>query len=260
MKKINIILNTKGGVGKSTISIILCQLLAYRNIDFKYIEIDNSNDTTKALERSETFKNKMISIMTDKADEELYAATFEALKEDKVIIVDIGGGTDTREIIDLINEQFTHMNSEINFILPFENSYKQMPNLLNTYNLIDNPENTYFVKNKVIPFKDKKDEYIFFEGSKIKGVENYRKKINPINKVFEVNLSDLHGIAEISKETILDVAALAMQYSKDEAHKMFISEYEMAEYVSMMTRFTNSENCLKDIQQLNEEFEELFNE
>lgn len=260
MKKINIVLNTKGGVGKSTVSIILAQILAYRNIDFKYIEIDNSNDTTEGLENSEVFKNKMISIKTNKADEELYAATFEALKENKVIIVDVGGGTDTAELISLINEQFTHISCEINFILPFENSLKQMSNLENTYNLINNFENTYLVKNKVIQFKDKADEYIFFEGSKIKGVNNFRKKINPLNKVFEVNLSDLHGIAEITKETILDVAALAMQYSKDEAHEIFMNDYEIAEYVSMMTRFTNSQNCLKEIQKLSNEFEELFNE
>ena len=126
MKKINLVVNTKGGVGKSTISLILCQLLAYRVMEFKYIEIDNSNDTTQSLSNSEVFKDRTASIKTAAAQEELFKATLEAVKENKIVVIDVGGGTDTNELINLIKEQFSHLEDEINFILPFENSYKQM--------------------------------------------------------------------------------------------------------------------------------------
>lgn len=177
MKKINLVVNSKGGVGKSTISLILCQLLAYRGIEFKYIEIDNSNDTTQSLSNSEVFKDRTISIKTASAQEELFKATFEAVKENKIVVIDVGGGTDTNELINLIKEQFSHLENEINFILPFENSHKQIGNLINTYSLIGQPENIYLIKNKVIKYTDKKDPYIFFEGDEKLGIKSIRKEL-----------------------------------------------------------------------------------
>lgn len=258
MKKINLIVNSKGGVGKSTISLILCQLLAYRGIEFKYIEIDNSNDTTQSLSNSEIFKDRTISITTANAQEELFKATFESLKENKIVIIDVGGGTDTNELINLIKEQFSHLENEINFILPFENSHKQIGNLINTYSLIGQPENIYLIKNKVIKYTDKKDPYIFFEGDEKLGIKSIRKELKQKNKVFEVCFSEQNQIAEITKESMLDVATLALQYSSSEAHNLFMQKDDMQEYLKGMTRYANSKKSLDEILVLNDEFEELI--
>lgn len=258
MKKINLLVNTKGGCGKSTISLILCQLLAYRGIEFKYIEIDNSNDTTQSLINSEVFKDRTISIKTSSAQEELFKATFEAIKENKIVVIDVGGGTDTNELISLIKEQFSHLENEINFILPFENSHKQMGNLINTYSLIGQPENIYLIKNKVIKYTDKKDPYIFFEGDEKLGIKSIRKELKQKNKVFEVCFSEQNQIAEITKESMLDVATLALQYSSSEAHNLFMQKDDMQEYLKGMTRYANSKKSLDEILVLNDEFEELI--
>lgn len=258
MKKINLVVNSKGGVGKSTISLILCQLLAYRGIEFKYIEIDNSNDTTQSLSNSEVFKDRTISIKTASAQEELFKATFEAVKENKIVVIDVGGGTDTNELISLIKEQFSHLENEINYILPFENSYKQIGNLIDTYSLIAAPENIFLIKNKVIKYADRKDPYIFFEGDEKLGIKSIRKELKQKNKVFEVCFSEQNQISEITEESMLDVATLALQYSSSEAHNLFMQKDDMQEYLKGMTRYANSKKSLDEILVLNDEFEELI--
>ena len=255
---IYLILGTKGGIGKTTVTTLLCQVAALRGLDFEYIELDNSNDSTTSLANSKIFENRMSSCKTSKAQAELFNATFKAIKENKTVFCDVGGGLDTVELIDLVLEEFSHL--DIKFILPFENSYKQMKNLKDTYNFINIPEKIYLVKNKVINYKDEKDEYIFFEGSKELGIDSVRKEINPINKVFETALSDLNQIAEITQESILDLAQIAMQYSPAEASDVFMEDAkDINEYNQLMQRYSKSAKCLKEIEKLNLEFEELFN-
>ena len=256
-KKIIIVLGTKGGCGKTTTSINLCMVAAHRGLDFEYIEIDNSNDTSSTLKNSKVFQNKMISIKTSKAQEELYKATFKALKENKTVIVDIGGGLDTVEIVELLKSEFEHI--DIDYILPFENSYKQMQNLINTYAYIDNEVSTYLLKNKVIKHKHDKDPFIFFEGDKKQGIKSVKSELKPKNKVFEMYLSDQLQIAEITEESMLDLAQEALEYTKEEAHEIFMdSAADMVEYEQLMQRYSKATKSLKEIEILSEEFAELF--
>ncbi len=259
MKKIFIILNSKGGVGKTATTLSLCQVASLKGRDFEYIELDNSNDTTKSLSNSSVFKDKMSSLKTSKAQEELFKASWKALKEDKLVFIDVGGGTDTLDVISLLKEEFAHHN--ICYLLPFENSVKQMDNLMNTYSFIDNPEKIYLIKNKVIKSKESKDPFRFFEGDKALGVKSYRKEINPLNKVFEIFLSDSQQFPEITKESMLDLAALARQYTRVEAEAEFMqTAASMQEYTELMQQYSKSELCFKEILAIAEEFAELFND
>ena len=259
MKKIFVTLNDKGGVGKSTLCLNLAMVAALRGFDFEYIELDNSNNTSASLSNSSVFKNKMTSVKTSKAQEELFKASWKALKENKYVFIDVGGGLDFNEVASLLKEQFAH--HDICFLLPFENSIKQMDNLVNTYNFIDNPEKTYLVKNKVIQSKDARDPFRFFEGDKALGVKSYRKEINPLNKVFEMYLSDSQQLPEITKESMLDLSALARQYTRAEADKEFSeTSKDMKQYVELMQEYSKSEMCLKEILAISEEFAELFDD
>jgi hypothetical protein len=78
------------------------------------------------------------------------------------------------------------------------------------------------------------------------------------NKVFEVCFSEQNQIAEITKESMLDVATLALQYSSSEAHNLFMQKDDMQEYLKGMTRYANSKKSLDEILVLNDEFEELI--
>lgn len=258
MGKIFVTSSSKGGVGKTLTTLSLCQVASLKGLDFEYIEIDNSNNTSISLSNSKTFKNKMLSVATLKAQEELLKACWKALKQGKLIFIDVGGGSDTVEVINLIKDEFSH--NDICYLLPFENSLKQMGNLINTYSLIDNPEKTYLIKNKVLRGKEK-DAFRFFEGDKALGIKSIRKELNSPNKVFEIYLSDSQQLPEVTQECMLDLASLAMEYARVEADRNFTeSSKDMQEYVFMMQEYTKSEMCLKEITSIAEEFKELFEE
>lgn len=256
MKKLNIITGFKGGIGKSTISINLCMVAAHKGLEFEYLELDSSNNTSKSFINSKVFKNRMSSCKVTEAQEELFKATFKALKEDKIVFIDVGGGLDSVELLTLIKDEFSH--HQLNFILPLENSVKQMDNLINTYNYIDRPNDIYLVKNKVI---NDDDPYRFFEGDKKLGVKSIRKELSPVNKVFEVYLSDSQQFPEITKESMLDLSQIAIQYTREEAEKIFMDEAkDINEYNHLMQKYSKSINCLKEIEALSIEFQDLFNE
>lgn len=258
MKKLYIIAQDKGGVGKTTTALSLCQVAAYRGLDFEYLELDNSNNTPLSLVNSKTFQNRMLSCKVSQAQEELLKATFKAIKMNKIVFIDLGGGMDSIEIIELIKEEFSH--HEIGYILPFENSLKQMENLVNTYNHISDQANTFLVKNKVIDGKEE-DPFIFFEGDKALGVKSYRNIIKPENKVFQLYLNPKIQLPEITKECMLDLSELAIQYPRIEADLLFMDEAkDMNEYNELMQKYSKSEASLKEIKRLNEEFKELFDE
>ncbi len=257
MKKINITAGTKGGIGKTFLAQILAQTAAYRGINFEYIEIDSSNNSISSLENSEVFKNRMTSVTLDKAEEEIIKATFKALKENKIVFIDLGGGLDTIEIISIIKENFSHL--EINYLLPFENNYKMMRNLVDTFDFIDDEKNTFLIKNKVLKMKNGIDPYTFFEGDKLKGIESIREVINSKNKVFEVFLSENLQYADITKESTLDLAAVAMGQTPEVAEKEFMEE-DINEYLKLTQRYLKSKAALSEIKYLSEEFDELFND
>ncbi|MCD6257969.1 MAG: hypothetical protein J7J31_00035 [Helicobacteraceae bacterium] len=262
MKNIKVVLNGKGGVGKTHISSLLAQIAAYRGLDFMYVEIDSTNKTADFYKNSEVFKGRIETILPGQAREKLYEVVYTAKKQGKLCIVDVGGGTDSASMIDRINESFAHMKNDIDFIIPFENNPMYMSVLKETYEELDSPENIYLVKNKVINFKQKslKDEYIFFEGNKKRGVKSFRKELDPLNKVFEVfNSPENVGISLLHNECILDTAQTAIQYTREEADSIAMEE-ELDEYMELMVRYENAALCLEEIQKASDEFKELFDD
>ena len=256
MKKIFVSLGSKGGIGKTNTTINLCQVAAHRGLDFEYLELDNSNNTSNTLDKSSVFSGRMSSCKVTQAQEELFKAIWKAMKENKIIFCDIGGGTDTMQLIELLNEEFGH--HDIAYILPFQNSNKQMSNLLETYNKIDKKESIYLVKNQV---KSEDDKFRFFEGDKALGIESYRKKINPKNTVFKIFDSDIQQLPENTNQCMLDLCELAIQYSREKAETVFLEKAkDMNEYNALMQKYTVAAGCLKEIERLNTEFDELFSE
>jgi hypothetical protein len=262
MKKIKVILNGKGGVGKTHISSLLAQIAAYRGLDFMYVEIDSTNKTADFYKNSEVFKGRIETILPEQAREKLLEVVYNAKKRGKLCIVDVGGGTDSATITARINESFAHIKSDIDFIIPFENNPMYMDVLKETYRELASPENTFLVKNKVINFKQSslKDEYIFFEGNKKRGVKSLRKELNPLNKVFEVfNSPENVGISLMHNECILDTAQTAIKYTWEEAEAIAMEE-ELDEFMDLMIRYENAALCLDEIQKASDEFAELFDD
>ena len=253
MSKLIVVANDKGGVGKTNTSLALCYVLKSLEKDFRLVEIDSSQDSSEFLSKSE-LKDNLLSVDTKGASEELYKALFELLQnEDMTIVIDAGGSEDSRAVINMV-KKLEYENTS--WLIPIQNSKKQQPNLENTYNLIDKPNNTYVVKNQV----QKDDAYIFFEGSKRLSQKSMRDKLNLENNVFEIPASPLFEIAEAESHTLFDASSLAMTYSAKEAQKAFMAKNDPEYFVEMMSKFRISEDSFELLSELKNQFEEFLND
>lgn len=209
MKNIAII-NTKGGVGKSTLAFhILPAILADRN--FSILEIDNNNKTTTAFSNTQILKGKITSVNIDEGMQRLEELVINnMLDEDKISVIDAGGGDDSLRVIHSFIEQ--DLTADTLFVIPFMPDFVQLKNLVDTYNVLPSEAKILVVLNNA----DLSDpDHLMF----VKGNEDF--EIPDISSTFEhfaiCPKSPLFSYAASrNKETIKDLALLASQYNKNE--------------------------------------------
>lgn len=209
MKNIAII-NTKGGVGKSTLAFhILPAILANRN--FSILEIDNSNNTTTAFSNTQILKGKITSVNIDEGMQRLEELVINnMLDEDKISVIDAGGGDDSLKVIHSFIDQ--DLLADTLFIIPFMPDFVQLKNLVDTYNVLPSEAKILVVLNNA----DLSDpDHLMF----VKGNEDF--EIPDISSTFThfavCPKSPLFSYAASrNKETIQDLALLASQYNKNE--------------------------------------------
>jgi len=210
MKKNIAVINTKGGVGKSTIAFhVLPAILADRN--FEIIEIDNNNKTDETFLNTQILKGKVTSFNIEEGTQKLEELVVtNMLYEDKISVIDAGGGDDSKKVIDAFIEQ--NLIDDTLFIIPFTPDFAQLKNLVDTYNIL--PE-----KAKIIVVLNNADindpDHIMF----IKGNEDYEipniSTIFPYFAICPKSTLFSYSVAR-NKETISDLALLATQYNQDE--------------------------------------------
>lgn len=130
----------------------------------KIVEIDDNNN-------SNVFKElgvESVSVTTDKSDEAFGEAMLEQCRGDiDRLIVDAGGGNDTKKVLNSISD----MKDEFLFIIPIGKSMSQLKNAIDTYELINLPDNTVFCLNNVSDISKVEDEFLFWYGSKELGIK-----------------------------------------------------------------------------------------
>ncbi|ATB68197.1 hypothetical protein SJPD1_0063 [Sulfurospirillum diekertiae] len=209
MKNIAII-NTKGGVGKSTLAFhVLPAILADRN--FEIIEIDNNNKTTTTFLNTQILKGKITSLNIAEGTQKLEELVVtNMLDEDKISVIDAGGGDDSLKVIHSFIDQ--DLIADTLFIIPFMPDFVQLKNLVDTYNVLPDTAKILVVLNNA----DLSDpDHLMF----IKGHEDY--EIPDMESTFThfavCPKSPLFSYAASrNKETIKDLALLASQYNKNE--------------------------------------------
>lgn len=209
MKNIAII-NTKGGVGKSTLAFhVLPAILADRN--FEIIEIDNNNKTTTAFLNTQILKGKITSLNIAEGTQKLEELVVtNMLDEDKISVIDAGGGDDSLKVIHSFIDQ--DLISDTLFIIPFMPDFVQLKNLVDTYNVLPSEAKILVVLNNA-DLSDP-DHHMF-----VKGNEDF--EIPDISSTFThfavCPKSPLFSYAASrNKETIKDLALLASQYNQKE--------------------------------------------
>jgi len=202
---IKFVLSTKGGVGKSVISTQILTLLDENNKEIEIYEIDNNN---KTMLNNSSLKIK--NFQANKAEEALDEAIFEALADpNKEVVVDAGGGDDTKKIIKAI-QKVNYTNAT--YYIPINSDLEQQKNLIDTINLIkdlDQKAKINIVLNRAHSLQEEaiKEQFINLFGSEKYQIEGVINKISKdIEKVYAIEDNNILQIVKnIYKTTIKDI-------------------------------------------------------
>ena len=178
---IYIVVNTKGGVGKSTVAYQALPLVLDNIIN---VEIDSSQSSKLTNSNLENYSYNAATIAdaVDKID-------FKSV--DKNIIVDIGADENTRKFfndIDIIED----LKEQIKWIIPLNHDIEYMQNVITTYNLIksfDSKADISLVLNRVRKFDESeiKNQFKALFGD---------ESLNLPNRLHEMKISNIYMLAE----------------------------------------------------------------
>jgi len=170
MSNVLVVVNTKGGVGKSTIASQVLPIL-FRDTDkkIKVYELDDNNRTY--------YKNSKIEFNTlkvSRTEDVIDDVNIDLMLDENVInIIDAGGGNDTKAVLDGIQKAEL---KGLTYFIPLNDDFEQFENTKLTIELIrsfDNNAKIFLIFNRTISFKidEIKSQFIAFFGSEDYGIE-----------------------------------------------------------------------------------------
>lgn len=176
MDNVLVVVNTKGGVGKSTIaSQVLPVLFRDANKKIRIYEIDDNNRTFYENSKLE-FRTLKIEKTEEAIDEVQFALD---LGEDIINIVDAGGGNDTKAVLTSIRKAKL---KDLTYLIPINDDFEQFDNVKNTIEFIrdfDASSKIFLIFNRVISLEmdDIKKQFIAFFGSDEYGIKGRMEEI-----------------------------------------------------------------------------------
>lgn len=255
---IYIIVNSKGGVGKSLTSINLACLLHAQNRNFKVVELDNNNTSIVFNNSDFLTQDKAISLKLDQKDRAISDMLFDVMSDESLdFILDVEGGDGTFKILDAVKS----IQIPKTYIIPTLRIKKYLKNALDTYEYIDDFENTFFVLNQYQKLQNIKSEFKYFFGDKDMGI----KPVSPLfksAKVIYIAWSDLHQVAEDDEQTILDLANISRDVTEAEARatSFQLAAGDRDKFAALIAQYQNSQDAQKLFEELQESTSPLFQE
>ena len=230
MAKIFIVLNTKGGTGKTTSALhilpVTAYLEGYRNINYYQLDDNNKVDIqSKAINIKNYTINNTDNVM-DKVELDI------ALDSETINIIDIGGGNDTKIVLNYLKTESEIKKEDINFFIPITTNLSQQKNLQDTIELIkdshSNPK-IILILNEVIDLKNYKEEFINIFGDEVYEIAPITDLIEEsCKKVIKIEKDNLYQVMEYKKKTLLDgyINALEIDKNKEELKQQYVNEYK----------------------------------
>ena len=186
-----VIVNTKGGVGKTTIGLHVLPVLFETN-SINYFQIDNNN---KNIIKTNTLNIKEFKI--NKLTEALAEIEFS---DNDINIIDAGGGDDTKAVL---TELADSILENLIFIIPVSKNLSIRHNIIETVNLInekfENPVISLFLNFKTT--SNPKEEFINIYGSDIYNISSLKIHTDIVGYAPDTNIFQ---ILELNKEILLD--------------------------------------------------------
>ena len=254
---IHVLLNTKGGVGKSTLSWhVMPALFTKLGKSFKIFEIDNNN-VTNVFHQSTIIKDNTQTVKT--SDKNIAAEIiFQTMTSNDELIVDAGGGDDALKVIEIVK---SIGEAKINWFIPLNRNLAQLKNALNTYEQINDPQNTYFILNGYTSINDIADEFLFYFGNTDMNIEGIRDQLK-IQREFAIPFSNYLEIAEMQNLTIADLAKISQELTKEEAKALFFEKFQndKQSFLRAWNDYKNSENAAQVLEQIFVDFIPFFSD
>jgi len=176
MSNVLVVVNTKGGVGKSIIaSQVLPVLFRESSKKIKIYEIDDNNKTF--------YKNSSLefkTLKTEKSEEAIDEVYFDLELDDNIVnIIDAGGSNDTKVVLNAIKKAELQ---NLHYFIPVNDDFEQFNNAKDVINIIkdiDANAKIYLIFNRVVDlnFEKVKQQFIAFFGSEEYGIEGHFDEI-----------------------------------------------------------------------------------
>ena len=249
-----IVANTKGGVGKSTVAVTLATVLSFRNREFKIVELDNNNDSLQFSNSSILTEGRASSLVLKDKTKAIASMIFNIAKNSELsFIIDIGGGDDVKQVIENLKE----LELEKTFIIPTSSNKKYLKNASDTYEIIDDPDNTIFLLNMVRE-NNLKDDFIYFFGSEKFGVKPVSSNFKNA-KYLSVPYSQFFQIAEDDEQTLLDLALLSINKTESEVTTEFLKEAgdDENKFIKSWEKYEKSKEAAKLFMKIFDNFSKL---
>lgn len=200
----------------------------------RIIEIDDNNN-------SNIFKNanfEAVSVTTSKGDEVLQDALFEQIASDCSIILDSGGGNDSRKVLKLLADSGESDN--FTYLIPMNNSRAQIQNAKDTYELINKPDRCIFILNQVHKLDQVEKEFLFFFGDKNLGIAPaFKQKVNYV----VIGYSPAFELAALHGQTISQLATIAEKLEGQEVKTLFFEQSggDKQKYMNLFSKYRQSQ-------------------
>ena len=249
-----VIANTKGGTGKTTTAINLGGQLHYLGRDFRIVEIDNNNNSM-SFQNSEILKDKCMTVRTDEKAKAIGSIFFALAKNPELdYIVDIGGGDDFKQIIDSLKE----LDLPKTYLIPATSDKKYLKNAGDSFEMINDSENTFFVLNRSY-YDNLEEEYMYFFGNKKLGVKPQSEHFKD-SKYFSIPFSNFYQMAEDDEQILLDLALISIEKNEAAITKDFmeLSGGDEAKFIKLWETYEKSKEAAKVFLKIANNMQVLF--
>lgn len=251
MKKILVIVNSKGGVGKSVLAHQILPSVFEQSCSI--LEIDNNNRSGGIYNQSSLIESE--SIKADAPD--LFTRVNQALvkmyREQKPVIVDAGGGDDSAKVLNAI------LSAQIPaiYLIPVSPDPETVDNFQKTKNLIieqDPKAQIFAIFNNLT--KEIENEYWFIFGKKSWGIKDQTKEIlKQVAGWVEIRRDSTIGLAKMYSTTIGDLAQISKSRNFHEERLKWIQEgMDDAELAKQFDLQNMSVDCRKFIDSFQNQF------
>lgn len=162
-----IIINSKGGVGKSTTSMQVIAPFLYQHIGNKkvnFVELDDENQDSTTFARSELVEAQQIQITGTDLDSKL----LDIIVDNENIIIDVGGNKTTTFVIDSLSNTGI-INALDLIVIPLGDGEQDASNAIKLYNRVrelNNEIKIVFALSRVDSSMDLEMQFFDFFGDK----------------------------------------------------------------------------------------------